>query len=78
MTNYNFGKPPSPLQIATVDLQAAVDDPNSTPDIIGAKLAAMRAARERQDEEIAAAQNDLKPMLSLRQEAVLSLSGVMP
>jgi hypothetical protein len=77
LANYNFGQAPSPLQDAIADLQNAVNDPDSSPDLIEAKLAAVRAARERQTQELQAVENQLRAVLTLRQEAVLTLSGLL-
>jgi len=77
MANYNFGQPPSDLQEATTELQNAVNDSDSSPDLIEAKLAAVRAARNRQTEDTKALQNQLRAVLTLRQEAVLTLSGLL-
>ena len=58
-------------------LRTALDNKGSTPEIIKEKLAAMRAAREKVNQELTKAQQDLRQSLNLRQEAQLVLSGVL-
>ena len=52
-------------------LQAALDDESSSPETIKAKLAALRESRKKAQGDLAAAREDLRKVLSVRQEAVL-------
>jgi hypothetical protein len=68
-----FGAPPSDEATA---LQAAID--NKAPaDEIKAKLAALRAAYAAAQAKLTAAQEDLKKLLTSRQEAVAVLDGLL-
>jgi len=63
---------------ATDDLQTVLDQANPSPDDIKAKLTALRQAREKAKQELAAAQAQLKEVLSLKQEAILVMQGTLP
>jgi len=67
----------TPVQRAFLELTTASNDPNSTADFVAAKLAGYRAAWAANQEAIATAENNLKPLLSVRQESVLILDGLM-
>lgn len=67
----------SPLARATSELRAALDDRAAGADDIGKKLAAVRSAREKARDELSKAQNDLKGLLTPRQEASLVLMSVL-
>ena len=68
-----FGGTPS--QEAT-DLQTAID--NKAPaDEIKAKLAALRAANAANEAKLASAQDDLKKLLTSRQEAIAVINGLL-
>jgi len=71
------GSPPSPAQQAHADLQYTVDKPDSTPELIKAKLEAYRSVVAKVKEDLAAAQKDLLAVLTQKQEAQLVLLGVL-
>jgi hypothetical protein len=73
----NNGQPQSDVQKARAEVQAALDDPNSTPDLIKGKLDAYRAAVAKAKDDYAAAQADLKQLLTQRQEAVMVMAGYL-
>ena len=53
------------------DLTATLENKDASPDDIKAKLTALREAREKAKTELAAAQKELKDVLTQRQEATL-------
>jgi Spy/CpxP family protein refolding chaperone len=61
----------SPVEIAQRELQQVLDNKDSTPDQIAAKLKALREARDKAHQDLVSAQKDLKEVLTPRQEAVL-------
>ncbi len=67
----------SPVAQASRDLRETLDNQGSTPDQIKAKLQALRDARAKARDELTAAQNDLKQLLTARQEAVLVQQGLL-
>jgi hypothetical protein len=69
--------PPTPLEKATTDLQTTLGNPQATSDEIKGKLTALRAAREKVQEQLDAANKDLKSVLTIRQEAVLVMHGII-
>ncbi len=76
-----FGGPPStqpsPVQDALADLRTTLDDQSASPDTIKAKLEALRQARTKSKQDLAVAQQDLKSVLTQRQEAVMVLFGLL-
>jgi hypothetical protein len=76
-----FGGPPStqpsPVQDALTDLRTTLDDQSASPDVIKAKLEAVRQARVKSKQDLAVAQQDLKSVLTQRQEAVMVLFGML-
>jgi hypothetical protein len=58
-------------------LRAAVADKQTSPDALAANLAAAREARKQAQAELKAAQEDLRKLLTPKQEAVLALRGVL-
>jgi hypothetical protein len=69
----NFGPPPS---AAAQDLQKAIDSKASA-DTIKAKLAAYREERKQKQANLEKAQDDLKKVLSVKQEAAAVLAGLL-
>ena len=69
--------PETPLAKAADDLQRTLDKPNATPDEIKAKLAAVRAAREKAEAALGAARDSLRSSVNIRQEAQLVLLGIL-
>ncbi|MGD0390215.1 MAG: hypothetical protein ABSC42_14810 [Tepidisphaeraceae bacterium] len=68
---------PSPVDKASADLQAAVDDPNSNPDLIKNKLDMLRDAKAKASQDLLVARNELRSLLTVRQEAVLVAQGML-
>ena len=62
---------------ASADLQAALDDPNSNPNLIKNKLDALRAVKTKANQDLPAARNKLRTVLTVRQEAVLVAKGIL-
>jgi hypothetical protein len=78
LATFNFGQPPSELQIAGNELTAAIEDNNSTPDFLANKLAAYRAARNKAADDLLSVQNQLKQLLTQKQEGTLVMQGLLP
>ncbi len=68
---------PTAVEKAQETLSATLESESASPDIIKEQLTALRAARVKAQQELAAAQQDLRQILTLRQEAVLVLSGML-
>jgi hypothetical protein len=58
-------------------LQTLLEDENATGGEIKAKLSALRKARETSKQELIAAQKELRELLTLRQEAMLVVMGLL-
>jgi Ca2+-binding EF-hand superfamily protein len=58
-------------------LRSTLDSQKATPDEIKAKLAAFRASQKKKDEALQKAREDLRKVLTVKQEANLVLSGVL-
>lgn len=58
-------------------LQTLLEDENATTDEIKTKLSALRKAREAARQELAVAQKELRKLLTLRQEAMLVVMGLL-
>jgi hypothetical protein len=67
----------SPVQKASADLRTALENKDTPADEIAKKLTALREAREKGKAEVAAAQKELKEVLTQRQEAVLVTMGML-
>ena len=65
----------NPLSKARQDLQDTLDNKDASADDIAKKLTALRDARDKAKSDLAAAQKDLKEVLTQRQEAVLVMMG---
>jgi hypothetical protein len=68
---------PSAVEKATQDLQEVLRNKTATPEQIKAKLTTLRTAKEKATKDLAAAQNELKKDLTVKQEAVLVLAGYL-
>lgn len=66
-----------PVQKASDSLQETLDKTDASADEIKAKLQAFRDAREKAQQELAKARQDLRDVLTLRQEAQLVLMGML-
>lgn len=58
-------------------LRTALENENSSPDELKAKLAAVRDVRKKSAAELADAREDLKKVLTIRQEAALVSFGIL-
>lgn len=71
----------SAMRKATQELQSILNDSKQgmpvTPEQITEKVTAFREAREKSKQEIAATQAELKELLTVEQEAVLVLQGIL-
>jgi hypothetical protein len=67
----------SPVQKASAELRTVLENKDAKPDEIKAKLDALRAARADAKTQLAAAQQELRGLLTQRQEAVLVESGML-
>lgn len=59
------------------ELQTTLEDTAATPDQIKQQVTKLRAAREKARQELAKAQQDLRQVLTVRQEAQLILMGML-
>ena len=71
------GQTPSEVQQKQSDLHEALQSQDASPDEVKAKVAALRDARARAKAQLSAAQEELRGLLSLRQEAVLVSFGIL-
>jgi hypothetical protein len=69
--------PPNELQQAAAALKMVLDDKDSSPDLIAAKLAEYRAAKVAANDQMVQAQNDFKSLLTQRQEGAMVLQGLI-
>ena len=69
--------PQSDLVKARQDLQTTLENKDAAPDVIKAKLTALREAREKAKQELTKAQDSLREILTVRQEAVLVMNGTI-
>ena len=71
-----FGQEPeTALSKAMTQLQTTLENQTASPDDIKKQLTAVREAREKARAELAVAQEDLKKILTVRQEALLVTMG---
>ena len=68
---------PSAVATAMTDLQKALDDQSTSADEIKTKLDAVRDAKSKAKQDLVVAQQDLKSVLTQRQEAVMVLNGYL-
>ena len=81
---FGRGAPPPPqnanqpsLAAAMAELHSALAEPDTKADVIKAKLDQVRAAREHAEHDLAVAQAELKPLLTIRQESILVANGML-
>ena len=67
----------SPVQQASESLQTTLQNKDSKPDEIKVKLEALRAAKAQAKQDLAKAQEDLRTVLTQRQEAGLVMMGLL-
>jgi hypothetical protein len=65
------------LSQALQDLRTTLEDTNAKADLIKARLDVVRQARESANKDLAIARAELRPLLTVRQEAVLVVNGVL-
>jgi Spy/CpxP family protein refolding chaperone len=68
---------PSPVQEKANDLRTTLDNKDAKPEEVKAKLQALRDARAKAKEELGKSQEDLRGLLTQRQEAVLVMMGML-
>jgi hypothetical protein len=68
----------TPVEKAAEQLQTTLENQSAPPDEIKKNLTAYREAREKARQELAAAQAELKKILTVRQEAQLVMMGQLP
>lgn len=67
----------SAFQKAAADLQETLEDEQASAEVIQEKLTAYRAAREEARQKLAKAQEQLREVLSVRQEAACVMAGLL-
>ena len=70
-------RPREPVRIAADNLQKTLDKEVPTSAEIKAKLAALRGAREKNKQQLVIAQQKLKEVLTIKQEALLVMTGML-
>ncbi|HUT56442.1 MAG TPA: hypothetical protein VNA25_01055 [Phycisphaerae bacterium] len=70
-------QPQTDLQKKTAELQTLLQNKDAKPEEIKTALAALRGVRAKANAELAAAQKDLREVLTLRQEAQLVMMGLL-
>jgi Spy/CpxP family protein refolding chaperone len=65
------------LQKEMTKLQTLLENESTSPDEVKKQLTAVRQAREKAKQELAAAQQDLKQILTVKQEALLVTMGML-
>lgn len=70
-------QPPSPVMQKMQDLRATLDNKDAKPEEIKAKLQALRDARAQAKADLTKAQDDLRDLLTTRQESVLVTMGIL-
>lgn len=70
-------EPTTEVERRSSELRELLRDEEAGADAIRARLAALRAAKEKARQELAAAQKNLRQLMTVRQEAVLVLNGLL-
>jgi len=68
----------TPVEKAQEQLRTTLENQSASPDEIKKNLTALREAREKAKQELAAAQQELRQILTVRQEAQLVMMGQLP
>jgi hypothetical protein len=71
------GQELTPVQKAMDELDATLENESAAAEEIKAKLTALRGAREKARQQLATAQQELRQLLTLRQEAQLVMMGLL-
>lgn len=69
--------PTTPGAQASQDLRTVLEKDSATPEEIKAKLAAVRSTRQKANADLAQAREELKKVITVRQEAVLVSNGIL-
>jgi hypothetical protein len=77
--SYGVGASPAALRVAQLmgELRVLVNNKETKPEEIKAKLTALRSAKVQARQELSQAQKSLRQLMTLRQEAVLVLNGLL-
>jgi hypothetical protein len=75
--NRNPNQALTPIQQALSDLQTALDDQSSTQDSINSKVDALRLAKDKAEQDLKNAREELRTLLTIRQEAYLVTEGLL-
>lgn len=67
----------SPVAVAARELRTVLENPNASGEEIDRKLNAYRDARTKANEKLEAARQELKEVLTARQEAALVMAGIL-
>lgn len=70
-------QPTSPLEQKKSELRELLRNKDAKPEQIKGGLSALRTAREKANQELVKAKQDLRQIMTLRQEAVLVLNGLL-
>ncbi|MEN6426381.1 MAG: hypothetical protein ABFE13_13555 [Phycisphaerales bacterium] len=70
-------RPMTPVEQKKRELRELLDNKDATPEQMKAGLTALRAANEKARQDLARARQDLRQLMTVRQEAVLVLSGLL-
>jgi hypothetical protein len=73
----NSSTPPRPGEAESTALRTALENEGASPDEIKGKLAAVRNQRQRATGELAQAREELKKVVTVRQEATLVSMGIL-
>lgn len=71
------GADPSPVQEAAAELRAAMEDPDGSAAEVRRCITAYRKAREQARQKVEKAEQELRELLTLRQEAILVIAGLL-
>ena len=70
-------RPQSPVQQKVQELRSALDNKDAKPEEIKSKLQALRDARAKAKADLSKAQDELRDLLTARQESVLVMLGML-
>ncbi len=68
---------PTAVEKAQEQLRTVLENTSATPDQIKKELTALRAAKEKAKQQLAAAQQELRKIVTVRQEATLVMMGML-
>ncbi len=68
---------PTAVEKAQEQLRTMLENDSATPDQIKKELTALRAAKEKAKQRLAAAQQELRKIITVRQEATLVMMGML-